>query len=348
MVSLPEKSECWRIADVTICSDEIAFPVRYGRHNVSAVGKFRTVLHEPELSIAIKAGLIKLVHSIAYYDASVIFREFVECLWDYRKDAISRGDVIDADFFKLLLNGVLGKLGQRAVKWIDRPDLHASRYWGTEYVLDADTGQSLELRYICGRVQQRREIGDTAMSPMDVACIPEYLRQTVPLDSHEYNDESPCSTPQIAGAITSWGRVLLEETRNVAGPGEVYYTDTDCLHVSRAGLERLEKAGKIASGELGQLHVVAIAQSAEYRGIKHYRLDSDWTIAGRQKNATEPVDGRWTQEQFSGWQSMLSHGACTYLESRIIHCDRSADFIPGTVLSDGTITPISISAPASA
>lgn len=340
-------ADCWRVARVTLNTTGTTYPVRYRGRLVLAAGNFATTLHEPELLRATSEGSVARIHSVSWYTRAHIFSQFVPELWGYRQAAKRAGRDLEARLYKLMLNGVPGKFGQRQINWVDEPTYHATRAWGSETVLNCDTGRSEHLRYLNWRVQRERPRGERVVPVGLCGDGTGDGESRVYLDSPVINDESSNSVPQIAGAITSWGREILYETIAIAGAENVYYTDTDCLHVNRSGFLRLEQAGKIKPDCIGALDIKVVASEAEYRGVKHYRLDDCWTVSGRKSSGTVPVNGKWEQSHYSGWSSLLYDGLCGRVDEYRVQCDRSEECIPGTVLPDGRVTPIrlALSAP---
>lgn len=289
------------IAEVGIKSDTVAYPVRHRGRNVMAKGKFKTTLHHPELVAALNNHHINGVYAVSWYSSDVLFKRFVTELWALRQKSMLVGDVPQANMIKLIMNGVHGKFGQKQIKWIDEPTKYAPIPWGMFHEIDGRTGETHTYRSLCWRVQRKREIGENVNSvhlpPADDKA-----------DQPSINDESVHSCPAIAGSITAWGRFALAELISIAGPDNVYYTDTDCLHVNLAGYQALAARQLIARDELGKLSIKKVAQQAEYRGPKHYRLDDDWTIAGVKESAERISLYQYRQVNFTNFPSVLYKG----------------------------------------
>lgn len=323
------------IAEVGIKSDKETYPVRYRGHTVSARGKFKTVLHHGELIKAINRHHVNGVYAIAWYSADVLFKRFVDELWQLRQQATLFGDRVQADMLKLVMNGLHGKFGQKQIKWVDETGMQAPLSWGTYHELDGRTGQTTAYRSLAWRVQRKRDIGEHVNSPYIHADVDSGNTPAV-------NDESVHSCPSIAGSITSWGRLVLNELVEIAGQENVYYTDTDCVHVNAEGYKNIIARKLIVRDELGKLSIKKVAKEAEYLGLKYYRLDDDWTIAGIKSNARKLGPNLYRQVAFTGFQSMLYNGVDGGLWQSPMDVDRSDFQLNGNLRQDGIVESLTL------
>lgn len=323
----------WVIARVKVKNCTVPLPVKIGPRLILAVGNFTTALHWPDLcQLSLWCDEWKCEYASFYY-ADRLFTRYVHELWTMRRTAELAGNHVEADCIKLILNGLQGKLGQRQPGWIDRPDLVNQDDFGTWKSADARTGEKIEYRCIAGMVQERKMRGRSVVrawtKPGDDAT-----------KDPAVNDEAADSCPSIAGAMTAWGRNLLRQYIVVAGPENVFYTDTDCIHVNDNGLRALHGLGEIKDGHLGYLKLVRTVTEAEYLGPKAYRLDGKWTVAGMKKNAIQTGRGQWRQQQFTGWPALLSAGIDGELVETWIDCKLEPGITPAQVDADGRVHPI--------
>lgn len=321
------------IGRVKIKSDSVSYPVRISRSTVMAVGQFETTLSHAELCSALEAGHVDQVLALSCYEADILFWDMMTDLWLIRQRHEMAGNRPMAEMVKLVMNGTLGKFGQRNIRWIDDHGTQAPEPWATWNQIDCADGVCREFRSMNWRVQRRRLQGEPITEP---AC-----RDKVEGDVQAaINDESSSSVPAIPSAVTSYGRVLLARAIAKAGERQVYYADTDCLHVSDTGLEAIERSGLIKASEIGRMSVRSKARQAEYRGLKYYRLDDQWVVSGLKRQHYDISPGVWDQSQFSGWSSMLYSGADTQIEQTRVRLDRSHEVAPGVIGDDGWVSPI--------
>lgn len=98
----------------------------------------------------------------------------------------------------------------------------------------------------------------------------------------------------------------MRNYRAIAGHEHVYYQDTDSLHLTRYGFDRIMEADLLADNELGKFRLQQIAQHAFYLGQKQYRLDGQWTVAGVKSSAEWIGQQTFRQEVIAGLPSILA------------------------------------------
>jgi len=72
------------------------------------VGKFKTVLAQPEIMLGLEKGFIEKFYKIEIYYAKEIFTDFVKKYYSLRQQNPGR-----KEYYKLILNSLYGKFGQR-------------------------------------------------------------------------------------------------------------------------------------------------------------------------------------------------------------------------------------------
>lgn len=248
-----------------------------GTRTLYARGRFWTVLAGAELTQAMRAGHVDEVRGGFLYYGTTCFRKAVNELWQRKQAADKAGNKMDRKFWKLVLNSIYGKFGQKGDKWIDRPDIAPKCLWGQWASLNYDTKESMLLRSIGGWTQQ-------------------LVRET----------DSPNSCPAIAACITAGGRARMRELRSIAGLSQVYYQDTDSLHLTRKGYDELLEADEIAQDEIGKLKLEKVARSAFYFGQKQYKLDGNWTMPGITGKAIWKGGMTWQQDEFARLATIIA------------------------------------------
>ncbi len=265
--------ECCVVADVTLDTDEPAYPVRDRAKLYFPIGRYRACLTTPELRHALAAGRIVEVHRVAVYEARPIFGDFVREMYRRRKEAESSGDAVGAHALKILMNSLYGKFGQSGVVWetIEHPDDLDAAQWSE---ISADSGLLTRYRKFGGIVQEQQ--GDA---------------------------EGRDSMPAIAAHVTGYARAYLWSLITQAGRDHVLYCDTDSLLVDDIGLARLDSARDEES--LGTLGYEGNTARARLWGCKDYDLGFKTRHKGVRKSAVWTAPDVVEQEQWSGLSRAL-------------------------------------------
>ncbi len=295
------------VADVTIKTDEPAYPVRDGLRLYFPIGTFRARLSTAELDHAIARGHIAEVHRVAVYESAPIFRAFVLEMYARRRACIEAGDLVGARQFKILLNSLYGKFGQRGIVWDTAED-----------ALTLETEQWAEVEAGTGRITKFRQFGG--------------IVQTQAADQ-----ESRDSFPAIASHVTAAARIYLWSLIMQAGRDHVIYTDTDSLLVDDVGYARL--AHRIHESDLGALGCDGHTDRIRIWGAKDYDLGFKSRTKGVRKTAKWLEWDLVTQERWSGlgralFDEKLGGPTTTRQRKRL-----ARRYTKGVVHSDGRITP---------
>lgn len=297
------------IADVTVETDEPAYPLKLRERVIYPVGRFRTVLCGPELTDALGKGRIRYVHAEASYGMGYCLRSFAEAMYSLRLDEERNGVPGSATWVKRLIVGLPGKLGQRGHRWIDCPDVMPQMMYGEWHGFDQQ-GNAVRYRSVGGRVQ-RDSVGGFAAD----------------------------SVPAIAAWVTSVGRMRLLEAIRCADRSNVYYYDTDSLFVNQEGSNRLQAGGWVRHNELGYLTLKSSPRYCEIRGIKYYVEDKKVTCSGLARgNIVDLGDGTHYVRHLTPMEQCRNGQRP---EAVVIHgtYPRSSDYNLGTVGPDGTVSP---------
>ena len=300
--------EC--IATVDLVTDMPAYPSIIGEKLCFPVGRFSATLASPELRAAVHAGHVTGCSRIAVFHGAEIFTGFVDWFWSERRRAQDDGNEPLAWCYKIMMNSLYGKFGQRGYVWEEEariPDLSA-RCWTYR---DTVTGETLSYRQLCGLVQVRSTEG-----------------------------ESRDSAPEIAATVTSAARVLLWRLMQKAGIENIYYCDTDSLHVNAAGAARL--ADEIMPTELGGLKIEGVFDSAEYRGAKDYRLGAAWKIKGIRKSATQVTPARFRQAKWTSLRGLVRSGLLSSPSTSVVEKNLTRLYTKGVVEPGGRVSPLTL------
>lgn len=305
------------LADGRVCAlvelktDEPCYPVRRRGKLVFPVGCFRAALSSPEIAYAISKGHFLSCPLAAVYSADEIFREFVSDMYARRLAAAQAGNETRAWLWKILMNSLYGKFGQRGAVYervADTPDLTAARW----VELDADTGKAYKWRQLGGIVQRQ---GDES--------------------------EGRESHPAIAAHVTAEARMMLWRLIKAAGIQHVFYVDTDALWVTDTGAARL--APWVAKDELGKLKVECVERSAEIFGPKDYRIGKKERHKGVKRSATWLTRSKVRQEKWEGLAGMIARGDLTEPRTATVRKQLRRVYDKGRVESWGRVAPFVVS-----
>lgn len=253
-------------AHVRVRCEHPCLPSRRGEDIEYPVGIFDTHLAGPELSFAVRAGLVQNVYSASEYHLAPALAGFYQWQLATLDRLRSEGQALCVQWLKRVGNGLVGKFGEPGRRWVpcplperDRTELGPYAEW---------TGRD-GTRY--------RRIGWYAQR----------------LERH---GESYWSIPAIAGWITSVGRVRLGTYHQAAGRANVWYVDTDALLCNQGGYDGLLRGGYIRDGETGYLRTLGCYRSATIHGIRHYQLGDTIKCAGVPHGAIR--EGETREEYF--------------------------------------------------
>lgn len=296
------------MARVTLEATAPMYPERTPETLVFPTGVFQTVLASPELRVALQRKEIRSIQSAAIYDRAPIFREWCQEMYPLKQSYAEKGDRLGEKFSKDILNSLYGKFGQRGsheeiVGRCDPTELFVC----TE--IDLETGTRYRIRHIAGLILARSQSG-----------------------------ESRYSHPAIAAHVTAHARCLLWTLAQVAGISDVHYMDTDSLHTTVAGYQRLRPY--IDPTRLGYLKLEKVCRSGIYYGPKDYELDGVRKIKGVSASAVQTDVSTFSQSQ---WVSMK--GACLLDHSggplvRRITKKYSRRYRKGTPTPTGRVLPL--------
>lgn len=189
-------------------------------------GRFWTSLSTPELIEAIKRGYLKAVKNVSVYEGKEIFAPYVDYMYKERLKAKKAKDSVRDLLFKMFLNTLYGKFGQKNEKW---------------EAIDVTDPYDVELLQVWDPVERK-------MMTYKIFGGHVFQKQNDPDDIEATN-----SAPAIAAHVTANARMLLWRVFEAAGRENVFYCDTDSVFTNRAGYDRLQSSGWIDEKALGAL-----------------------------------------------------------------------------------------------
>lgn len=295
------------MARVTLDTQDAVYPYRTPERLLFPIGTFDTVLATPELIHALDNGHVAAVQAMATYDAAPLFKPFVDFFYDRRRAAADAGDHTAAFLYKILMNSLYGKFGQRGAIWEPQQQIDdlTAKAW---VVIDADTGTEYRHRQLGGLLQ--------------VQCGEAEARD---------------SMPAIAAHVTACARMMLWRLMEQAGRKNVYYVDTDSLLVNDAGRRRLR--GVLDETALGGLKLEGRYEDAEIWGPKDYRFGDKKKTKGVKRTATWTGAHTVKQERWSSLRGLVRTGSVTSPVTRTITKTLAREYKKGDVGKGGWIQP---------
>lgn len=295
------------IADVLLETDEPYYALHLNGFNVFPVGQFRATLTTWETINALEKGHLRGIGEVAIYTPESLFKSFIDYFTPLRQKYKAAGDMARSRMCKDLRNSLYGKFGQRGYKQKvigDAPlDKVAVRHW-----LD---------------LESQGECWDWTFGG-------KIIRQ-------EKSGESEDSFPGIASHISAAGRCVLWDYAQKAGPGHVYYADTDSLIVDQAGYDNLQDW--IDPLELGKLKLEGESEDLEIYAKKSYVFDGRMTTKGISKKAVRTADGLWRQTHFTSLKWAFKHGDLDHVLTYEVEKHMQNVLTFGIVGKNGAVTP---------
>lgn len=249
------------IAEVAIDTKHVTFPFRNPDNGllIYPLGRYVTVLADPELTIALDAGLVKEVRRMATYVCGSPFKDFYKEMYELRRRYRFEGLPEMASCLKSLLVGLHGKFAQKPKDWVSVPDYKTAIPFGSWW----------------GKSPGKEEITRWRSIGWQV----EYLAE---------GEEGENTFPAISSVIQSIVRVELGGAIELIGKERIFYYDTDSVWTDRVGYEKMQRAGHISETDMGKWKVSGMYNSVEFKGVKNYVADGEVTCAGLRRPTLVP------------------------------------------------------------
>jgi len=296
------------IAYVELNTDEPAYPFRYKNKTIFPVGNFSTYLATPELQYALDHGHVVKIHKIAYYKKARIFKDFVEWFYAKRKHAKEAGNKVESELFKLILNSLYGKFGQR------QRDVEIEGY-------------SEKPEYSVMRLYDENGNHIGSIWHFGKAIFKECKEKT----------PSKHSFIAIASHVTSASRITLWKMIKKAGIENVYYCDTDSIFTNEKGYQKL--VDLIDDYELGKLKLEGITSRCIIFGCKDYIYDDEQKTKGIRKNAKGIGFNKWQQEQFPSLRGLIRKYNDLKYRIKLQVKELKRKYEKGLVMKNGRVSP---------
>lgn len=296
------------VAKVLVSTNESVYPVRVNDNLIFPVGTFSTYLCTPELEYGLERGHIKQIQAAALYEMKPIFIRYVDYFYTARLAAKAAGDKVRDLLYKLFMNSLYGKFGQKSDEW--------------ERVGDADPELVQEIKVV--NAETKEATVHKIFGGSEFKKIAE--------------EESYNSFPAIAAHVTAYARLTLAKYFTLAGWDNVYYCDTDSLFTCQQGYDRL--AGTLDLGRLGALKLEKSSDLVKILCPKDYQFGTDIKHKGIRKDAKQITNDTWQTTTWPKLASFIKTGKLTgYRNIKRIKTLRRV-YTKGWVLPGGKVVPL--------
>jgi hypothetical protein len=301
------------VADAHVVTDKPCFPLKDERL-LFPVGRYWTSLASPEIQYGLQNGLIDEFQNVNVYQGKKLFTDFVDYFYNKRLEAKAAGNKIMDYFYKILLNSLYGKFGQKSLifELIDSGIDPTLCY--DQQIYNMETHER-EMYKVFGGSMFRR------------------------IEKPDGENESRHSFPAIAAHVTSYARMLLWRYIEMAGVENIFYMDTDSLFVNEAGSQRLQQAGVVSPTELGKIKLERTEQVCELRGCKDYTLGATVKIKGVPKSALQLDSNHFLSAQWPGLTAAIKTGKMQGYGTHLILKHLTREYKKGIVGSSGRVQP---------
>lgn len=297
-------------ADCLVSTQEPLFPVRVNDNLIFPVGTFRTWLTTPEIKYAIEHNQLVQIFGISLYQMDDIFSSYVDYFYNQRLAANASGNKVLDLLYKLFMNSLYGKFGQKSDTWLRVGDAPIDLIQLIK-VVDGETGEATT----------HKIFGGSEFKQID-------------------EEESYNSFPAIAAHVTGYSRMLLASYFQAVGWENVYYCDTDSLFTNKTGHQRLTQY--IDPTRLGSLKLEKESQEVKILCPKDYQFGKDVKTKGVRKDSKKVNDNTWETTVWPKLASFINTGKLTgYRNLKRLKTLRRI-YTKGWVLPGGRVLPLTL------
>jgi len=257
------------IADLDILTKENFIGIKDNRL-IFPIGSFRCQITRPEIEYLLKnGGKILKVHNYAIYQTDYIFKDFIEFFYNERLKARNENNLIKSEMYKILMNSLYGKFGQKINNWVELQDYdHKKENERIEQIYNIDTKTYTILKYYGGKIYKNDGYSEGFNS---FVAIPSY--------------------------VTAYSRIYLYQLMKIAGLENVLYCDTDSLFLTVDGHEKIKDTEFVDNKKLGCLKLEKKG-NVNIFGCKDYNFNKERKTKGVSKNAIVTSKNKFQYNQF--------------------------------------------------
>jgi hypothetical protein len=324
------------IANVKVNTDVPVFFKKCGKLTFP-VGEFTTTLSTPELKYALEHNMILEVNKVNVYQSADIFSGYIDYFYDKRLEASANEDEILKFLYKLFLNTLYGKFGQKCCNYelIGQADPKVIK---EERVFDADVGTEYIIKIFGGSIFKKEPLPDGKNDAFN-------------------------AFPAISAHVTAYARMGLWHCIEIAGQENIYYMDTDSLFMNKIGYERMVAAGLVDAHRLGAMKLepiveekkdkdgniiqpeILISNGVTIKGLKDYKFD-EWSkskIKGVSKNSKyigQDKDGndQYINQVWRGFAKFIKEGQLNHYKNELMIKTLKREYDKGLIVN-GKVIP---------
>ena len=248
------------IGEFTVRTEKPVYPLKLNENLIFPVGEFKTVLSTPEIIYGFENDLLIDVGEIAAYYMEDIFSDYVEFFYRKRLEAREEDNKVYDLLFKLFMNSLYGKFGQKSENWQRIGDAPPEIIEAKE-IVNIDTGEREAYKIFGGSTFKRLK-----------------------------EEEAFNSFCAIAAHVTAYARMELLKYIELSGWENVYYMDTDSLFLNKEGADRLEAAGVINAKDLGKMKLEKVDNVITINAPKDYIFAGTVKTKGIKKGSKKIED----------------------------------------------------------
>ena len=290
-----------------------ATPYRNQQRTLHVLGTIRTTLAGPELADLAAHGEIVAWHKWTTYEMRPLFKEYMEFFWAMRRRAKENGDQQAEHIAKISMNGLYGKFGQRAEKWLDMPGLSIGKRWGNLTTIGIEKRDVKEFRAVAGIVQQKTDQG-------------EHIN----------------AVPSIASFVTSFGREFMGGAKIAAGKSHTLYQAVDSLIVDETGYQNLLGCGMVEDATMGKFRRQMSAHYCRIVGCNAVQLDAVWRLAGLPNINTQIDHNTFECTTAEKMDAMLERTPDMKTKERVVNWKIPTKYSRASVDLKGQVSPFVI------
>lgn len=248
------------IGEFTVKTEKPVFPLKLDNNLIFPVGTFKTYLSTPEIKYGLENNLIMAAGEVAVYEMENIFTDYVKYFYEKRLEAKKQKNKVYDLLFKLFLNALYGKFGQKSDNW-QRVGDAPPEVIKAEEIINIETGEREVYKIFGGSIFKKGE--------------------------EEEGFNSFCG---IASHVTAYARMELLKYIELAGWENVLYMDTDSLFVNAEGSQNLERAGVVDSKILGLMKLEKHDTKIYIKAPKDYEFAGEKKMKGVKKGSEQVTD----------------------------------------------------------
>jgi hypothetical protein len=256
------------LADCEVTTDVPCVPAQSDGRTLWPVGKFRTTLWDPEISLLREHDATIRVHRAWLYKREPALKDWAEWILSSLHSHNSPMELWQKLILKHWSRALIGRFGMRYQAWEPFGTAPDSRVYMSQ-LANSDNGSLTELMQVGTQIFTSGE-----QQEIDDGC------------------------PQITGYIMSEARAKLWRVSQQVGPENVFYMDTDSLVVNSAGHDRIQHNhcpqlfdGLRSKGKYRQIQIF---------GPRSLILDKRPVVSGMPRGSVQTGKNEWRGEVWRG------------------------------------------------